>query len=33
VNQRLAAQCDRVVLVIAGQPLTVKDTSTCEELT
>jgi adenosylcobinamide kinase / adenosylcobinamide-phosphate guanylyltransferase len=24
VNQRLAAQCDRVVLVVAGQPLTVK---------
>jgi adenosylcobinamide kinase / adenosylcobinamide-phosphate guanylyltransferase len=33
VNQRLAAQCDRVVLVVAGQPLTVKDTSTREELT
>jgi adenosylcobinamide kinase/adenosylcobinamide-phosphate guanylyltransferase len=31
VNQRLAAQCDRVVLVVAGQPLTVKDTSTREE--
>lgn len=27
VNQRLAAQCDRVVLVVAGQPLTVKETS------
>ncbi len=26
VNQRLAAQCDRVVLVVAGQPLTVKET-------
>ena len=26
VNQRLAEQCDRVVLVIAGQPLTVKET-------
>jgi adenosylcobinamide kinase/adenosylcobinamide-phosphate guanylyltransferase len=24
VNQRLAAQCDRVVLVVAGQPLTIK---------
>ena len=33
VNQRLAAQCDRVVLVVAGQPLTVKDTSTREEPT
>jgi adenosylcobinamide kinase/adenosylcobinamide-phosphate guanylyltransferase len=33
LNQRLAAQCDRVVLVVAGQPLTVKDTSTREELT
>jgi adenosylcobinamide kinase/adenosylcobinamide-phosphate guanylyltransferase len=31
VNQRLAAQCDRVVLIVAGQPLTVKDTSTREE--
>lgn len=31
LNQRLAAQCDRVVLVVAGQPLTVKDTSTREE--
>jgi adenosylcobinamide kinase/adenosylcobinamide-phosphate guanylyltransferase len=27
VNQRLAAQCERVVLVIAGQPLTVKETA------
>ena len=27
VNQRLAAQCERVVLVVAGQPLTVKETS------
>jgi adenosylcobinamide kinase/adenosylcobinamide-phosphate guanylyltransferase len=27
VNQRLAAQCDRVVLVVAGQPLTVKETA------
>jgi adenosylcobinamide kinase/adenosylcobinamide-phosphate guanylyltransferase len=25
LNQRLAAVCDRVVLVVAGQPLTVKD--------
>ncbi|WKG01321.1 bifunctional adenosylcobinamide kinase/adenosylcobinamide-phosphate guanylyltransferase [Mycolicibacterium sp. HK-90] len=25
VNQRLAAACDRVVLVVAGQPLTVKE--------
>jgi adenosylcobinamide kinase / adenosylcobinamide-phosphate guanylyltransferase len=25
LNQRLAAQCDRVVLVIAGQPMTVKE--------
>jgi adenosylcobinamide kinase/adenosylcobinamide-phosphate guanylyltransferase len=31
LNQRLAAQCDRVVLVVAGQPLTIKDTSTGEE--
>lgn len=31
LNQRLAAQCDRVVLVVAGQPLTVKDTSTRED--
>jgi adenosylcobinamide kinase/adenosylcobinamide-phosphate guanylyltransferase len=27
LNRRLAAVCDRVVLVIAGQPLTVKETS------
>ena len=27
LNQRLAAQCERVVLVIAGQPLTVKETT------
>lgn len=26
VNQRLAARCDRVVLVVAGQPLIVKET-------
>lgn len=26
VNQRLASVCDRVVLVVAGQPLTVKET-------
>jgi adenosylcobinamide kinase/adenosylcobinamide-phosphate guanylyltransferase len=26
LNQRLAAACDRVVLVVAGQPVTVKDT-------
>lgn len=25
LNQRLAAACDRVVLVVAGQPVTVKD--------
>jgi adenosylcobinamide kinase/adenosylcobinamide-phosphate guanylyltransferase len=25
LNQRLAALCDRVVLVIAGQPMTVKE--------
>jgi len=25
LNQRLAAMCDRVVLVVAGQPVTVKD--------
>jgi adenosylcobinamide kinase/adenosylcobinamide-phosphate guanylyltransferase len=31
VNQRLAAQCDRVVLVVAGQPLTVKETPNCKE--
>ena len=27
LNQRLAALCDKVVLVIAGQPMTVKDAS------
>ena len=27
VNQRLAAQCDWVVRVVAGQPLTVKETA------
>jgi adenosylcobinamide kinase / adenosylcobinamide-phosphate guanylyltransferase len=27
LNQRLADVCDRVVLVVAGQPLTVKETS------
>ncbi|MGX9792247.1 bifunctional adenosylcobinamide kinase/adenosylcobinamide-phosphate guanylyltransferase [Mycobacterium sp. MMS18-G62] len=27
LNQRLAALCDRVVLVIAGQPMTVKEAS------
>lgn len=27
VNQRLAALCDKVVLVIAGQPMTVKEVS------
>lgn len=27
LNQRLASVCDRVVLVVAGQPLTVKETS------
>ena len=26
LNQRLAARCDRVVLVVAGQPLVVKET-------
>jgi adenosylcobinamide kinase / adenosylcobinamide-phosphate guanylyltransferase len=30
VNQRLAARCDRVVLVVAGQPLTVKETPKCQ---
>ena len=25
LNQRLAALCDRVVLVVAGQPMTVKE--------
>jgi adenosylcobinamide kinase/adenosylcobinamide-phosphate guanylyltransferase len=25
LNQRLAAVCDRVVLVVAGQPLTIKE--------
>jgi adenosylcobinamide kinase/adenosylcobinamide-phosphate guanylyltransferase len=25
LNQRLAEICDRVVLIVAGQPLTVKD--------
>ncbi len=27
LNQRLAALCDRVVLVVAGQPVTVKEPS------
>jgi adenosyl cobinamide kinase/adenosyl cobinamide phosphate guanylyltransferase len=27
LHQRLAAQADRVVLMVAGLPLTVKDTS------
>jgi adenosylcobinamide kinase/adenosylcobinamide-phosphate guanylyltransferase len=27
LNQRLAGLCDRVVLVVAGQPLTVKEPS------
>lgn len=27
VNQRLAALCDRVVLVVAGQPITVKEST------
>jgi adenosylcobinamide kinase / adenosylcobinamide-phosphate guanylyltransferase len=30
LNQRLAELCDRVVLVVAGQPLTVKETSRAE---
>jgi adenosylcobinamide kinase/adenosylcobinamide-phosphate guanylyltransferase len=30
LNQRLAALCDRVVLVVAGQPLTVKEPSRAE---
>jgi adenosylcobinamide kinase/adenosylcobinamide-phosphate guanylyltransferase len=30
VNQRLAELCDRVVLVVAGQPLTVKEHSRAE---
>lgn len=30
LNQRLAAVCDRVVLVVAGQPVTVKDTGQSE---
>jgi adenosylcobinamide kinase/adenosylcobinamide-phosphate guanylyltransferase len=27
LNQRIASLCDKVVLVIAGQPMTVKDAS------
>jgi adenosylcobinamide kinase/adenosylcobinamide-phosphate guanylyltransferase len=27
LNQRLAGVCDRVVLVVAGQPITVKEPS------
>ncbi|MDT5014763.1 MAG: adenosylcobinamide kinase / adenosylcobinamide-phosphate guanylyltransferase [Mycobacterium sp.] len=30
LNQRLAALCDRVVLVVAGQPVTVKQTTRAE---
>jgi len=30
LNQRLAELCDRVVLVVAGQPLTVKEPSRAE---
>ena len=30
LNQRLAALCDRVVLVVAGQPVTVKEPSRAE---
>jgi adenosylcobinamide kinase/adenosylcobinamide-phosphate guanylyltransferase len=30
LNQRLAGLCDRVVLVVAGQPLTVKEPSRAE---
>lgn len=30
LNQQLAEQCDRVVLVVAGQPLTVKEPSRAE---
>ena len=30
LNQRLAAACERVVLVVAGQPVTVKDAAAAE---